>query len=518
MARRRMRVADVKEILVAWDAGETISAIGRRLGYTRPTVRKYVAAAERVGLVRGGGRRGEAAWEELTAAAMARVAAQRDPGAAAQEVGRHHAYLAERVGTVQLMVLYQRLQTEQGLQASWGTFYRYVAAHWPARLARRPRPTIRLADPPPGQEAQVDFFYAGLWEDPGAGRRRRLYAFLMTLSHSRHQFLYPVLAEDSAAWLDGHVAAFTFFGGVPRRVVLDNLTAGVTTPDRYDPRLNRAYGELSRYYGFLVDPARVARPTDKPKVERGVQYARESFFRGRTYRTLAAWRAAAAAWCREVAGQRLHGSTGEQPLAAFVAREHAALQPLPARPWERAEWTTAVVQADCHLRAGGAWYSVPAGYIRRQLDVRLGERLVEIYDGARLVSTHPRLERGRSTREEHYPLAGRLFLGQNPAACLQRAQELGPATGAVVAGLLAAPTLTRLREAQALLRLADRYPAARVERACARALAAEDGRFRTVRAILANDLDRAATEEVAPPAVSGAFLRGPAAFAPGGER
>jgi hypothetical protein len=205
-------------------------------------------------------------------------------------------------------------------------------------------------------------------------------------------------------------------------------------------------------------------------------------------------------------------------LAAFAAREQAALQPLPARPWERAQWTSAVVQADCHLRAGGAWYSVPASYVRRQLDVRLGERLVEIYDGARLVSTHPRLERGRSTRQEHYPLAGRLFLSQNPAACLHRAQELGPATSAVVAALLTEPTLTRLREAQALLRLTDRYPAARVEQACARALAAEDGRFRTVRAILANDLDRTAAEEVAAPTATGAFLRGPAAFARGGER
>jgi transposase len=86
----------------------------------------------------------------------------------------------------------------------------------------------------------VDFFYAGLWEDPASGRRRRLYAFLMTLSHSRHQFLYPVLAEDSTAWLDGHVVAFTFFGGAPRRIIPDNLTAGITTADRYDPRLNRA--------------------------------------------------------------------------------------------------------------------------------------------------------------------------------------------------------------------------------------------------------------------------------------
>ena len=515
MARRKMDVADIKEILVAWDAGENVSAIARRLGYTRPTVRKYIHAAERVGLERGAERRGEAAWEAVTEEAMARVAAQRPPGAMAQEVARYHTYLEERVGTVRLSVLYQRLRTEQDLQVSWGTFYRYVAAQWPGRLARRPRPTIRLIDPPAGQEAQVDFFYAGLWDDPAGGRRRRLYAFLMTLSHSRHQFLYPVLAEDSTAWLDGHVAAFTFFDGVPRRIVPDNLTAGISTPDRYDPRLNRAYGELTRYYGVLVDPARVQKPTDKPRVERNVSYARESFFRGQTYPSLATWREAAAAWCLEVAGQRVHGSTGEQPLVAFRAREQAALQPVPARPWERAEWLLARVQSDCHVRAGGAWYSVPATAVRRQVAIRLSAKLVEIYDGTQLLATHVRIARGRSTRTEHYPLAGRMFLTQNPAACRQQAEAIGPATAALVTALLADTSLTRLREAQAVLRLTERYPAARVEQACTRAMAVEDGHVRTVRAILDHGLDAVPREEPTAPVVSGAFLRGAHAFAPG---
>ena len=81
MARRRITVADVKEILVAWDAGENVSAIARMLGYTRPTVRKYVRAAGQVGLTRGGGRRGEATWEHLARAALARVSPHRAPGA-----------------------------------------------------------------------------------------------------------------------------------------------------------------------------------------------------------------------------------------------------------------------------------------------------------------------------------------------------------------------------------------------------------------------------------------------------
>jgi hypothetical protein len=262
----------------------------------------------------------------------------------------------------------------------------------------------------------------------------------------------------------------------------------------------------------LVDPARVQTPTDKPRVERNVQYARERFFRGRQAMSMAA-----VAWCLEVAGDRVHGTTGERPLAAFLAREQRALQPLPARPWERVQWASARVHRDCHVRAGGAWYAVPVAAVQRQVEVRLSATLVEISDGAALLATHPRLAQGRSTRMEHYPLAGRLFLTQNPAACRAQAQALGPATAAVVRSLLAVGSLTRLREAQALLRLHDQYPAARLEAACARALAVEDGRFRTVRAILANDLDQTPPDEPVAPVLAGAFLRGAQAFAGGGR-
>jgi transposase len=220
MARRRMHVADIKEILVHWDAGEPVSVIARTLGYSRPTVRKYIHAVQRVGLVRGSRRHSEAQWEHLAHAAISQVAQPRPRGVVTAHVAAYHTYIAQRIDTVRVSVLYQRLRDEHHLAASWGSFYRYVRAQWPDRVRRAPRVTVRLDDPPPGNEAQVDFFYVGPWFDPEVQRTRRLYAFLMTLSASRHQFLYPVLAEDLTAWLDAHVAAFAFFGGVPKRLVL----------------------------------------------------------------------------------------------------------------------------------------------------------------------------------------------------------------------------------------------------------------------------------------------------------
>ena len=513
MARRSMRVADIKEILVQWDAGDDLSRIARTLGYTRPTVRKYIRAAERVGL-RPGSRRHEADWERLARAALAAVAAPPPIGAARAEVAQHHAYLEQWVGAVRLTVLHQRLRDGQGLRASWGTFYRYVRAHWSERLQRPAHVTVRLEDPPPAAEAQVDFFFIGRWYDPELGRERRLSAFLMTLSHSRHVFLYPVLSEGADAWLEGHVAAFHFFGGVPRRLVPDNLTAAIVKADRYDPRLNRAYGELTRYYGCVVDPARVAQPTDKPRVERTVRYARESFFRGQTFASLAVMRTAARQWCLEVAGRRLHGTTGEQPLLAFQAREQPALIPLPPQPWERISWCTAKVHADCHLQADGARYSVPYPFVGQTLDVRLGRATVEVYAEATLVATHPRRTSGRATRLEHYPAAGQAFLRQTPPACLRQAQALGEATHTLVAALLASETHQQLREAQAILRLADEYGGVRLDRACQLAVESGDGRLRTVRGLLARDVVQLDPQPRPSAADTGAYLRGPAAFAP----
>jgi transposase len=512
MGRRRITVADIKEVLVAWDAGESVSAIARMFGYTRPTMRKYVRAAEHVGVARGGDQRGEAEWERLTRAVLERVERRRARGPAASAVATYRDYLEERIGTMPLSVLHQRLRDEAGLRASWRTFHRYVRAQWPERLRSAPQATVRLADPAPGEEAQVDFFYVGLWDDPAAGRRRKLYAFLMTLGHSRHQFLYPVLAEDAAAWHEGHSKALAFFGGVPRRVVPDNLSAGIRKADRYDPRVNRAYGEVARYYGFVVDPARAGQPTDKPKVERGVPYARASFFAGRDFASLEHMRAEAVQWCLSTAGLRTHGTTGEQPLRVFRGREQAALRPLPAQPWEPVSWTTAKVQTDCHLRAAGALYSAPSRYVGQRLDVRVGARTITIYDGERVVTTHVRQERGRATRVEHYPAAGQAFLRGTPRACLEQAQMVGEATVRLVQGLVEPPTLTGLRQVQAVLRLRERYDDARLERACQRALEAGDGRYRTVQGILERGLEGLVPEEVPVPAVTGAFLRGPAAF------
>ena len=101
---------------------------------------------------------------------------------------------------------------------------------------------------------------------------------------------------DQGSWNASHVAAFEFFGGVPGRLVCDNLNTGVDRPDLYDPQINLAYAELAAFYGTLIDPARAGKPKDKPRIERPMPYVRDSFFAGRQFGSLPQMQADAIRW------------------------------------------------------------------------------------------------------------------------------------------------------------------------------------------------------------------------------
>ena len=102
----------------------------------------------------------------------------------------------------------------------------------------------------------------------------------MVLAMSRHMFVRPTFRMDQSAWVAAHRDAFEYFGGVPRRLMPDNLKTGVIKPDIYDPKLNHAYAELAEHYKCLIDPAQAAKPKDKPQVERPMPYVRDSYFAG----------------------------------------------------------------------------------------------------------------------------------------------------------------------------------------------------------------------------------------------
>jgi transposase len=510
LARRTFNVVDVTEILVHWHAGRSQSEIATSLGVDRKTVKKYLTPAIEAGMTPSGTVKSPQDWEELVRGWFPELADMRLRQVTWPEIEKHRDYIVAMLAAgVSKQTIWQRLSSEHGLTASVASLKRYVAANLPEDN-QRARVTVLREDPPPGEEAQIDYGYLGSWTDPAGGRRRRVWAFVMVLACSRLMFVRPVLTMDQRAWTEAHVEAFAFFGGVPRRLVPDNLRTGVDRTDLYDPKINRSYAELATHYGTLVDPARRGKPKDKPRVERPMPYVRDSFWRGREFVSLQQMQQAAVAWCREVAGRRsARPLAGASPLSVFEAVEAEALLALPRKDFVLATWSTGTVGPDIHVKVGKTLYSVPWRHIGRKVDARTTPSMVQIFDAGQLIATHPRRPVGKQTDFSHYPPEKIAFRMRTPTWCRTRAAEIGEACVAVIAELLDVNALFRLRAAQGVLGLADKHGPARLELACAKAIAVGDPAYRTIKGILVAGL-----EADPPPPSSGdggaaAFLHGP---------
>ena len=512
MARRTFDVVDVTEIFVHWYAGRSLNEVSASLGVDRKTIRKYLAPAVAAGLRPGGPAMAEADWATLVAGWFPWLADTRLRQTTWPQIATHHEYITAmlKAGVTQATI-HQRLRDEHGLQASVASVKRYVAANLPEEVRRDRVVVLRdESDTPPGGEAQIDYGHLGYWSDPATGKRRRVWAFAMVLACSRHMFVRPVLTMDQAAWTQAHVEAFAFFGGVPRRLIPDNLRTGVDKPDLYDPKLNRSYAELAAHYATLVDPARRGKPRDKARIEKPMPYIRDSFWRGREFTSPQQMQAAALAWCVEVAGRRAcRPLSGAAPASVFAAVEAAALQPLPAKPFVLATWSTATVGPDIHARVGKTIYSVPWRFIGQRVDARSTPMMVQIFHNGQLIATHGRKPSGKQTDFGHYPPEKIAFRMRTPTWCRTRAEQVGPACRHLVDELLTVNALFRLRSAQGVLRLADKHTAQRLEAACAKAIAVGDPSYRTVKGILAVGAE---TDPPPPPAGDGgaaAHLHGP---------
>jgi transposase len=515
MARRTFDVIDVTEILVHWHAGRSLNEMSGSLGVDRKTIRKYIAPAVAAGIAPGGPAKSEGEWQDLAREWFPELSDTRLRQVTWPAIGEHHDYIVGQLRAgVRMSTIHQRLCDERGLAASVASFRRYVSANVPEE-ARRAQVVVwspRQAEA--GEQAQIDYGQLGRWLDPVGGKLRTVWAFVMVLCCSRHMFVRPVLKMDQRAWTECHVAAFEFFGGAPARLVPDNLKTGVDKPDLYDPKVNRSYAELAAHYGCLVDPARALKPRDKARVERPMPYVRDSFWRGREFTSLPHMQAEAARWSLEVAGRRqCRPLEGAAPAAVFEAAEKQALRPLPGEPFVLATWATARIGPDIHAQVDKVLYSVPWRHIGKTADVRLTATMVQFFIGGQLVKSHPRKARGKQTDFGDYPPEKIAFHMRTPKWCRRQAAGIGPACEQLVCELLSDNALYRLRAAQGIIGLADKHAPGRLEAACAKATAAGDPSYRTVKGILAAGTERDQLPAAAGNGGAAAFLRGPASFA-----
>ena len=494
---------DIRALLMQLRAGVSQRQIERELKLNRRTVKKYRQWAEAHGLLTGE----LPPLEELQALLVTTIAEAAPP----QHVSTVESYrtVVEKLVNekVETRAIYQRLQ-EKGFSGTYMAVYRFVR-----QVKGQPlRATVRV-ERQPGEEVQVDFGYAGWLIDPVTGKQRRAWAFVMTLAWSRHQYVEFVWDQKVETWLLCHRHGFEYLGGVPERVVIDNLKAAIVKAIQDDPAIQASYQECALHYGFRIGPCRPRTPQHKGKVEQGgVHYVKRNFLGGREVTTLSQANEEVLVWCGTTAGLRRHGTTKEQPLQRFEETERDRLQPLPTSPYELAVWKKLTLNRDCYVEFEQSYYSAPHRLIGQLLWVCANLKQVRIFDTKyNLVASHERASQpgSRQTHLDHLPpeLVPGLTLSREGSR--QQAHLIGPTTSRIVEIYLADPVVDRLPTVGRLLRLQEQYGANRLEAACVRALAFGDPNYRTIKQILEKGLEHAPSPAIPtyPPATT--FVRSP---------
>jgi len=502
---RRLEVMDIHAALRRLRAGESIRRVAQALRVDRKTVSKYRDWAQTQGFLEG----------ELPdlAGLHARLAATWGAAPPPQNRSSVEAYREEIQRLLEqglgARLIYQKLAERPEFTCSEAAVWRMTVK------LRQPKPpeAVGRIETPSGEVAQVDFGEVTRLVDPATGELRRTWAMSFVLGWSRHMYVELVFDQQLPTWLAGHQRAFEFFGGVPRRLVIDNHKPAILRAyfQDQDAQVQRAYGECAEHYGFLIDPCLPATPQHKGKVERsGVSYVQTSFMpllpAGTT---LPEANRRLRQWLLTTAGLREHGTTHERPLARFEKVERQALLPLPATPYDPAVWKQVKLHRDGHVVFEKRFYSAPSRLVGQTLWLRAGMAEIRLFSDAwELVATHPRATSPgqRTTHPDHLPPHKARGLTATRETTQAQADAIGPATAQVVAELLASRPLDRLRTALRVLALADTYAPARLEAACVRGRTFGDTSLATLKRVLAEGLDQLALPLPAPSPAEGALV------------
>lgn len=400
--------------------------------------------------------------------------------------------------------------------------------HW----ARITKATMRIRHKP-GDVIQVDWSGKTIAiHDPFTGDMTEAYLFVSVLPCSCYAYAEACEDMTSGKWLSCHAHAYSYFDGVTRLLIPDNLKTGVIKNTRYDTILNRSYQELAEHYDTAIVPARVAHPRDKSLAEGTVKYASTwiiAALRNRRFFSIAEVKNAVSEKLEELNHFPFKKREGNRH-SAYYDEELNFMKPLPFTPYEPAVWSTAKLPLDYLISDGKNKYSVPFDLIGEDVDIRLTEKTVEVFFHGSRVASHPRSAtqlREPVVRFEHMPLAHQKYLSYSAEEFQAWAQSVGEKTNAVIKLFL---TVGRepeqgYKSCASLTKLADRYGHERLEKACERVLVYSSApTIRNISTILKNGQDKIKTDpasksDASPDASKRhGITRGAAYFRKGGDQ
>ena len=300
---------------------------------------------------------------------------------------------------IQAKRIFEDLVRDYDYQGSYDTVKKYIHS-----IREKKSKVYMVLNTQPGEEAQVDFGYIGLLNING--KKKKAWIFVMTLSYSRYMYVQIVLDQKVQTFINCHKNAFKYFNGVPEIVKIDNLKAAILEADFYEPTIQKDYAAFAAYYGFLAQPCRVYTPTDKGKVESNVKYVKNSCFKGRNFKDIEEAKGFLANWLKDTANKRIHGTTKKVPFEVFSEIEKACLTALPKEDYILSNSQTCHVATNCHICYKSNYYSVPYGYVGKDVQAIEMNGLLRIYSDNKEIALHTiaNCEKGKFLTDiNHYP-------------------------------------------------------------------------------------------------------------------
>jgi transposase len=509
MGAERLLMRQMREILrLRFAIGLGQHVIARSLGLSQGTVSKYLMIASKAGFPwpLPPELDDDARLEALLFPPPPRLPTDQRP---MPDWAWVHSELRRPSVTLSLLWDEYRSGAPEGFAYSW---FCDLYRAWVGRL----QPVMRQVHIA-GEKLFVD--YAGDTMEVFDGRTGEVLTaqiFVAVMGASNYLYAEATATQTLPDWIGSHVRAFAYFMGVTRQTVTDNLKSGVTKACFYEPMVNRTYADLARHYSTAIVPARPYKARDKAKVEVGVQVVSRwilARLRNRRFFTLAELNAAIRALLDELNDRPLRG-WGQSRRQLFERLDRPALLPLPAEPYEYAEWKRCRVGLDYHVEVGKHYYSVPHSLLRQEVEARVSAATVEIFHRGKRVASHLRSARAQraTTVAEHMPSSHRRFRDWTHERIRRDAASIGTNAAALIDLILRSRPHPEqgFRSAIGIIGLVKRYGAERVDAACARALVLDTRSYTSVAAILKNHTEKAASEPNAEaPILIHSNIRGP---------
>lgn len=492
MAQKRAEVRVIREVLrLHFEAGYSDRAISKIIGKSRPTVHRIHTAFTEAGYT----------WplpEEVDDAELESIVYPTKSHAREWPLPdwEYTWKQMQRKGTtLRLLWFRYKAQHPEGYQYSQ---YCEHYNRWCGKKNVSMRKEYRA-----GVLTEVDYAGSTLpLTDPDTGKVKEVPVFVGVLGASGYLYAEATLTMKLADWIGSHIRMFEFYGGATEIVTPDNPKTGVKRACRYDPDIQRTYENMVRHYGAVVMPARVKKPKDKPKAERGVLEVLRwiiAVLRDRTFFSLEEMNEAIFIELEKINNKPYTDREGSR-RSLFEELDKPLLKQLPSTPFAFEEWKKVKVHIDYHVQIYGCYYSVPYQLVTKTLTARITGTTVEIFNKEQRVATHMRqFVKGRpSTLMEHMPDKHSKYLKMTPEKIMEWTSMIGEQASELAGTILQrkAHPAQGYRVILGILNLGKKYGEERLNKACGVALRMNSLRLKDLKMILEKQLDVSLFDEV----------------------